>query len=50
MTTLALIAGYEKLRDNEKVCKFCEITQFVGLLTLPFALPFIIIAVTLSNY
>jgi hypothetical protein len=50
MTTLALIAGYEKLRDNEKVCKFCEITQCLTFITFPIALPFFIIAITLSNY
>ena len=50
MTTLALIAGYEKLRENEKVCKFCEFTQMMAFMTFPIALPFIIIAVTLSSY
>jgi len=31
MTTYALIAGYERLKDNEKVCKFCEVTKAISL-------------------
>jgi hypothetical protein len=50
MTTLALIAGYEKLRDNEKVCRFCEITKALSLITFPIVLPFFIITMSLSNY
>ena len=50
MTTLALIAGYEKLKENEKVCRFCEFTQMLTFMTLPIALPFIIIAVASSSY
>jgi len=48
MTTYALIAGYERLKDNEKVCKFCEITKALSLITFPIALPFFIIV--MSSY
>jgi len=43
MTTYALIAGYERLKENEKVCKFCEITKALSLITFPIVLPFFII-------
>jgi hypothetical protein len=48
MTTYALIAGYERLKDNEKVCKFCEVTKAISLITFPIALPFFIIFMSSS--
>jgi len=48
MTTLALRAEIEKLKNNEKVCKFCEITQALSLITFPIALPFFIIIASSS--
>jgi len=32
-----------KLKENEKVCKFCDIVEGLFLITLPLALPIMII-------
>jgi hypothetical protein len=34
---------FEEVKQNEQVCKFCELLQMMSLMTLPFAIPYFII-------
>jgi hypothetical protein len=38
---------FEEAKQNEPLCKFCEFLQMTVLMTLPLALPFIIILLEL---
>jgi len=52
MTTIAyamksMVRKVDRLRENEKVCVFCDAVQMVTLMTLPIAIPFIIMYMTI---
>ena len=59
MTTATLIAKsmvrkarevVEVVANNKKVCEICDTIEFLVLLTLPFALPFLVIYLSYSGY
>jgi len=43
MTTSQFVV---ELKNNEKVCKFCNVIQALSLVTFPIALPFFIIVMS----
>ena len=44
-----IVLKVERLRENDKVCLFCDAVEFVALLSLPLAIPvFITYASTYS--
>jgi|TARA_Y100000004_G_scaffold196585_2_gene267078 hypothetical protein len=53
MTTAALrvaknmVLKVERLRENDKVCLFCDAVEFIALLVFPLAIPFLIMHLSL---
>ena len=40
----------EVVANNKKVCEICDTIEFLVLLTLPFALPFLVIYLSYLGY
>ena len=40
----------DRLRENDKVCLFCDAVEFLALLSLPLAIPFFIMFAASTHF
>jgi hypothetical protein len=45
-----MVLKVERLRENDKVCLFCDAVEFVALMTLPLAIPAFIMYASINHF
>ncbi len=45
-----IVHKVERLRENDKVCLFCDAVEFLALLSLPLAIPFFIMFAASTHF
>jgi hypothetical protein len=50
MIAKSMVRKAREVSDNRFVCKICDTIEFLVLLTLPFALPFLVMITTIKGY
>lgn len=50
MIAKSMVRKAREVQENRFVCKVCDSIEFLVLMTLPFALPFLIVTLTIKGY
>jgi|TARA_B110001452_G_scaffold193316_1_gene163279 hypothetical protein len=50
MIAKSMVGKIDRLRENKKVCVFCDAVQMFTYMSLPIAIPFIIMYLSMQNY
>lgn len=50
MTTLALNAMIERMKENKTACRICDTVLMITLASAPIAVPFIIMYLAINQY